>query len=47
MVDFNDRVHTNGVYELADFRSGRKVDHVRIVARADKENTAIRLHLVQ
>jgi hypothetical protein len=46
VVDFNDRVHTNGTYELVDFRSGRKVDHVRIVARADKENTAIRLHLV-
>ena len=47
VVDFNDRVHTNGIYELSDFRSGRKVDHVRIVARADRENTAIRLHLVQ
>ena len=47
VVDFNDRVHTNGTYELSDFRSGRQVDHVRIVARADKENTAIRLHLVQ
>ena len=47
VVDFNDRVHTNGMYELVDFASGRKVDHVRVVARADKENTAIRLHLVQ
>lgn len=47
VVDFNDRVHTNGIYELSDFRSGRKVDHVRIVARADRENTAVRLHLVQ
>lgn len=47
VVDFNDRVHTNGIYELVDFRSGRKVDHVRIVAKADRENTAIRLHLVQ
>jgi hypothetical protein len=40
-------VHTNGIYELVDFRGGRKVDHVRIVARADRENTAIRLHLVR
>ncbi|HEX6083286.1 MAG TPA: hypothetical protein VF266_02095 [Thermoanaerobaculia bacterium] len=47
VVDFNDRVHTNGIYELVDFRSGRKVDHVRIVAKADRENTAVRLHLVQ
>lgn len=47
VVDFNDRVHTKGIYELVDFRSGRKVDHVRIVARADRENTAIRLHLVR
>jgi hypothetical protein len=47
VVDFNDRVHTNGIYELVDFKSGRKVDHVRVVAKADRENTAIRLHLVQ
>lgn len=47
VVDFNDRVHTSGIYELSDFASGRKVDHVRVVARADRENTAVRLHLVQ
>lgn len=46
VVDFNDRVHTNGMYELVDFKTGRKVDHVRIVARADKENVAIKLHMI-
>ena len=46
VVDFNDRVHARGTYELLDFRDGRKVDHVRIVARADRENTAVRVHLV-
>lgn len=46
VVDFNDHVHARGTYELLDFRDGRKVDHVRIVARADRENTAVRVHLV-
>ena len=46
VIDFNDRVHRAGVYSLLDFRDGRKVDHVRMVAKASRENTQIRLHLV-
>jgi hypothetical protein len=46
VVDFDDRVQTRGVYSLLDFRDGRKVDHVRIVAKAQREQTEIKLHLV-
>jgi hypothetical protein len=47
VVDFDDRVHRQGSYSLLDFNDGRKVDHVRIVAKADRGEAAIRLHLVQ
>ncbi|HVR38935.1 MAG TPA: hypothetical protein VMU84_07545 [Thermoanaerobaculia bacterium] len=46
IVDFNDSIHRNGIYSLLDFKDGRKVDHVRIVAKADRDSTDIRLHLV-
>jgi hypothetical protein len=46
VVDFNDSVHRKGVYSLLDFKDGRKVDHVRFVAKADTEDAVIRLHLV-
>jgi hypothetical protein len=46
VVDFNDRTHRTGAYELLDFRDGRKVDHVRVVARASTRETEITLHLV-
>ena len=46
VVDFNDRVHATGVYSLIDFKDGRKVDHVRIVAKADTRESVIQLHLV-
>ena len=46
VVDFNDRVHATGVYSLIDFKDGRKVDHVRIVAKADTNKSVIQLHLV-
>ncbi len=39
VVDFDERVVKNGLYQLLDFRDGRKVDHVRMVARA-KSNEA-------
>jgi hypothetical protein len=45
VVDFNDRVHRTGLYELLDFRSGRKVDHVRVIAKASTRETEIKLHL--
>ena len=46
VVDFNDKVHARGIYSLLDFRDGRKVDHVRIVAKADTDAAQIRLHLL-
>jgi len=46
VVDFNDHAHKLGVYSLLDFKDGRKVDHVRMVAKADSEATEIVLHLL-
>ncbi len=46
VVDFNDSVHRQGVYSLLDFKDGRKVDHVRIVAKAAGASTEISLHLL-
>ena len=46
VVDFNDHVHRTGTYSLLNFRDGRKVDHVRIVAKADRDDTDITVHLV-
>ena len=46
VVDFDDRVHTQGIYSLLDFANGRKVDHVRVVASAAAKTTEIRIHLV-
>ena len=39
VVDFSEKSHGAGVYELLDFKDGRKVDHVRVVAR-EKTNEA-------
>lgn len=46
VVDFNDHVQRTGSYSLLDFRDGRKVDHVRVVAKADTSASNIRLYLV-
>lgn len=46
VVDFNDHVHARGTYQLLDFANGRKVDHVRVVAKADTASTDITLHLI-
>lgn len=45
VVDFNDHVRRTGTYSLFDFKDGRKVDHVRIVAKAGTAQSVIRLHL--
>lgn len=34
VVDFAEKSYGTGLYSLLDFRDGRKVDHVRLVARA-------------
>ncbi len=46
VVDFDDRRHGKGVYALLDFRDGRQIDHVRIVAKAISAETEITLRLV-
>ena len=46
VVDFADKLHPQGIYSLLDFKEGRKVDHVRIVAKAAGDSTAISLHLL-
>jgi len=46
VVDFDDKIHPKGIYSLLDFKDGRKVDHVRVVARAATDSTRITLHLV-
>jgi hypothetical protein len=47
VVDFNDSVHRRGTYSLLDFRDGRKIDHVRIVAKSDTGESRLALHLVK
>ena len=46
VVDFNDRRHSQGLYNLLDFKDGRKVDHVRVVAKAAAGATEISVHLL-
>jgi hypothetical protein len=45
VVDFNDGVHRSGLYSLLNFADGRKVDHVRVVAKASSDEAELRLHL--
>lgn len=46
VVDFDDRQHKIGLYSLLDFRDGRKVDHVRVVAKADSDATTLGVRLL-
>jgi hypothetical protein len=46
VVDFNDKTHARGIYSFLDFKDGRKVDHVRLVAKADTELSEISMYLV-
>jgi hypothetical protein len=43
VVDFADRQQRMGLYPLLDFRDGRRVDHVRLVARATGRQSEIGL----
>lgn len=45
VIDFNERTYAKGTYSLLDFKDGRKVDHVRVVAKAQTKETEITLHL--
>lgn len=46
VVDFRDRQQRMGLYPLLDFRDGRKVDHVRLIARASGRETEIGVRMV-
>ena len=46
VVDFTDGVHPPGLYGLLDFADGRKVDHVRLVARATDDEATIAVRLI-
>lgn len=46
VVDFADGVHRQGLYSLLDFKDGRKVDHVRMVAKSDAPTAEISLHML-
>jgi hypothetical protein len=46
VVDFDDEVYATGYYALLEFKDGRKVDHVRIVAKARAPATTIGVDLV-
>lgn len=45
VVDFKEKTHKAGVYSLLDFKDGRKIDHVRVVARAKSAEAEVRLLL--
>jgi hypothetical protein len=47
VVDFNNKTRPEGTYELLDFADGRKVDHVRMVARARTNEARIGLWMVK
>jgi hypothetical protein len=40
-----ERTHGEGLYELLDFKDGRKVDHVRVVARAATKDARVVLRM--
>lgn len=46
VIEFSDRMERPGVYSVVDFKDGRKVDHIRTVAKAGASTTEISLHLV-
>lgn len=41
VVDFRERTYGPGLYPLLDFRDGRQVDHVRLVARAKSDEARV------
>jgi hypothetical protein len=45
VVDFSEHTQTPGLYPLIDFKEGRTVDHVRMVARAKSEDARLALRL--
>ena len=47
VVDMNEHVRGPGTYSLLDFRDGRKVSHVRLVARARSDEAKLVLRMAK
>ncbi|MBM3812660.1 MAG: hypothetical protein FJW20_13615 [Acidimicrobiia bacterium] len=45
VVDFNEKEFGNGIYKIHDFRDGRHVKTVRLVAKAETEEATLRMFL--
>ncbi|HTO90372.1 MAG TPA: hypothetical protein VMJ70_04515 [Candidatus Sulfotelmatobacter sp.] len=45
VVDFSERSYRDGLYALLDFHDGRRVDHVRLVARASSPEARVVLKM--
>ena len=45
VVDFNEKTYGPGLYTLLDFRDGRTVEHVRLVAKAKSDRARIALRM--
>ena len=45
IVDFTEKTIGPGLYSLLDFKDGRKVDHVRVVARAKSDEARVALQM--
>jgi hypothetical protein len=45
VVDFSEKSQDAGLYPLLDFKDGRKVDHVRMVARARSDEARVVLRM--
>lgn len=46
LVDFADHQHRAGLYNLLDFKDGRKVDHVRVIAKSVGDEAEITVRLL-
>jgi hypothetical protein len=45
VVDFNESTHDKGLYDLLDFKDGRRVMTVRLLARSETPETTFRVYL--
>jgi hypothetical protein len=45
VVDFRERSYSPGMYSMADFANGRRVDHVRMVARSRASEARVVLRM--
>jgi hypothetical protein len=45
VVDFNDRVHSTGLYKLLDFNDGRHVKTTRLLAKSNSDETKLVVYL--